>query len=248
MRAVLWEWLVCAPLLIGCAAAPTQPDSTAARPDSSQAIRETPAPPLQGAVTLNAVKIYEVVVQYPPPIWGTDAETARNSHFNRQQKGNRFILEQVPGDEEIASWKRLYSVYGLYAPNIRFEAFKERSLKRWVRSCGRENLGIQQVVDEPLRWMAIVVCESTPAGPSESGWGLGVGAITLMDLQRISDTYVRVHHTWRGPSFSRDRPDTWPVSETDLREMTRRLARVHLTYKPDAAQTPLPGRDFETRP
>jgi hypothetical protein len=253
MRAGLRPWLACVPLIAGCAAKPTEPGVPTAPPDTPQAAREAPAPksaqrpPAGGAVTLNAVKIYEVVVQYPPPIWGTGLEEAKSSHFNRQQKGNQFILEQVPGDEELSSWRRLYSIYGLYAKNMRFEAFKSRSLERWVRTCGRENLAVQQVVDEPLDWMAIVVCESAPGGTGESGWGDGVGAVTLMDSQRLSDTYVRVHHTWRGPRFSSGDLETWPVSEADLKEMIRRLARVHLTYNPDAAQTPQPGRDFEPR-
>jgi len=260
MRAPLRAWLACVPLLAGCAATPTEPVPPAA--DPPQATRETPAPPAPapksaqrpsagpragGAVTLNAVKIYEVVVQYPPPIWGTDLDTAKSSHFNRQQKGNQFILEQVPGDEELSRWRRLYSVYGLYAKNIRFEVFKSRALERWVRTCGQENLAVQNVVDEPLHWMVIVVCESAPGGASESGWSDGLGAVTLIDSQRLSDTYVRVHHTWRGPRFSSDDLGSWPVSEANLKEMIRRLARVHLTYNPDAAQTPHPGRDFEPR-
>jgi hypothetical protein len=257
MRAALRAWLVCFPLLAGCTATPTEPNAPASPPDAPPETREAPAAkgaqrppaglPPEGTVTLNAVKIYEVVAQYPPPIWGTDVDTVTTSHFNRQQKGNQFILEQVPGDEELSSWQHIYSIYGLYAKNIRFEAFKTRSLERWVRTCGHENLAVQNLIDEPLHWMAIVVCESAPAGSSESGWSDSVGAVTLMDSQRLSDTYVRVHHTWRGPRFSRGDLATWPVSEADMKEMIRRLARVHLTYNPDAAQTPHPGRDFEPR-
>jgi hypothetical protein len=55
-----------------------------------------------------------------------------------------------------------------------------------------------------------------------------------MDVQRLSDTYVRVHHTWRGQRFEREDLSSWPVTEQQIREMADRFARIRLSLAPNA--------------
>ena len=194
---------------------------------------------------MHVTKLYELVVQYPSPLWASTPEAATESHYNRQQNGSEFILEQLPGDENPAVWTRLYAIYALYAPKGLFESFKNLSLKKWIEVCGRERLAIQPIVDQAIHWQALVVCEGTPQGPAAIGWGKDVGAITLMDLRRMSDTYVRVHHTWRGRGFDAADSSAWPVTKSRVVEMLERMGRIKLTYNPDANQTPIPNKDFK---
>ena len=50
-------------------------------------------------------KVYELVVQYPPPIWQSPSPTPR--HSNRSQAGELFVLEHIPEDEAFpAAWTR----------------------------------------------------------------------------------------------------------------------------------------------
>ena len=212
----------------------------AGAPDASTPAPVTFDPERSSAVT----KVYELVVQYPLPIWQSLPPTAR--HFNRSQAGRLFVLEQIPEDEEFpAAWTRIYAIFGLYAQNGRFESFKEASLREWTQACGEKHLALQTILDEPKHWQVLLVCESSPDGSAASGWGAEVGAVALMDHQSLSDTYVRVQHTWRGRRFDRADRSSWPVQEPDVREMVQRFARIQLSYNPDAPSVPHPGRDFE---
>jgi len=247
--------LACVALLVGCAATPEStkpapepatderpaPETASSAPERDTTVppappprsAPTPAPrsapaPGREAWTAETLEIFGAEVVYPPPVWASDPAAASRSRVNRQRSGPRFVLEQLPGDESPERWKRLFSVYVHYRRDSRFEAFKEHAVLRWVRTCGRANIGFQALVDEPLRWMAIVVCERSPVGSPESGWGEGVGAITLLSTQRLADTYVRVHHTWRGPALSRGDTASWPVSDAELAEMVRRFTQIRV--------------------
>jgi hypothetical protein len=220
-------------LAIGCARAPTA---------------TTPAP--EAAVDPDwsrshyVTKIYELVVQYPPPTWASLHVTP--SHVHREQNGPMFTMEQIPEDEAFPSgWTRNYGIEGMYAKNGRFEAYKAISVNVWTKVCGEKRVALQTIVDEPAHFQVLAVCESSPGGPAAFGWGEGVGAVALMDLEHLSDTFVRVHHIWRGKRFDRADRSSWPVGEPEMREMLQRFADIRISYNPDATSVPHPDRDYD---
>jgi hypothetical protein len=208
--------------------APAPPPQEGAGAERGAALEAYPRFPM------HVTRVYELIVEFPSPTWASTPEEATRSHFNREQDGPKFRMEQVPGDESPADWKRLYAIHALYARNGRFESFRTLSLYEWAKLCGKGKLAVQSIHEEELHWLVLVVCESTALGPGAEGWGEGVGAVTLMDVQRLSDTYVRVHHTWRGQRFEREDLSSWPVTEQQIREMADRFARIRLSLAPNA--------------
>jgi hypothetical protein len=207
-------------LAIGCARAPTTAEAPLPfDPDKSR----------------NVVKIYELVAEYPLPTWASLPPTA--SHFRRQQKGPEFLMEQIPEDEQFPAWTRIYTIYGRYAKGGQFDAFKTVSLREWSSACRDERFATQAILDAPSHWRGLIFCESTHDGPADGpaghGWGEDVGSVTLMDLQHLSQTYVRIHHIWRGRRYDRADPASWPVAETEVQQMVGRFERIRLSY--DAA-------------
>jgi hypothetical protein len=182
------------------------------------------------------INVYELIVEYPPPVWASLKVTA--NHFHREQQGGQFILEQVPEDEKFADWTRIYAILALHSVNGRFETFQALAVREWYKACPARHLALQSLRDEPSHWQILVFCESSADGPAASGWGADVGAVTLMDVQKMSNTFVRVHHTWRGERFDREDRSSWPVQEDEIREMIGRFSRIRLSYDPHASQTP----------
>ena len=233
-------------LALACAGAPaSKPVATEVRPPSGE---ERPR-------TTFVTKLYELVLEAPAPIWASTPEAAARSHFSRKQEGRQFMIQQIPGEESPADWKRLFAVYALFIENGRFESFRVVALRIWSSACGQEHLALHSITEEPAHWQVLVLCESSPNGSAAAGWGKDVGAITLMDAQRVSNTYVRVHHTWRGKRFDRANRATWPVTQDEIHGLIERFARIRLSYHPDAAEVrypilgidpDFPNRDFDS--
>ena len=58
-----------------------------------------------------AVKLYQGVLSFPPPMWVNDVKDLGNSEFFRNQQNNLFAIEQIPKGQTFERWTNLYGVY-----------------------------------------------------------------------------------------------------------------------------------------
>jgi len=79
--------------------------------------------------------------------------------------------------------------------------------------------------------MTVIFCENSPNSPAGSGYGDGVGEITLMLISRYKNTLVKIYQNWRGKSFKLAEKASWPAKVSEVQEMIKRFNTIRISGK-----------------
>ncbi|NKB57110.1 MAG: hypothetical protein GKS00_12345 [Alphaproteobacteria bacterium] len=165
------------------------------------------------------VRLFDAVAVFPPPSWQESVNPADDYTVHPQQQQNMFVLEFLPKGETFKNWTKLHAVQAVKSPRLRYADLKQIALKPFQRACGEDNLEVRELEETEKTYLIALLCTNSPNGPTEFGYGDGVGEVTLMWIGYAKETKVKIYQHWRGDSFSTDEPDTWPVS-ADLFDRT----------------------------
>lgn len=180
-----------------------------------------------------SVTLFDAVVRIPPPLWLGSGDPDSQINVFTEKDRSSFVFEQIPKDQDFSSWAQLYAVRGLLVadtaayPNAL--KFAEVSLlKPYEAACGGDNIGVQILESLETRFSAIFLCEDSPNGPPDIGYGPGVGEMQIYRAFKIESTFVEVFLKWRGDAFDRADKTSWPVSEAELNRSTQLLSTVEI--------------------
>lgn len=182
-----------------------------------------------------SIKIYDAVVRFPAPSWyeGRDFGSIGESHH--EQAGPEFVMEFIPKSERFDSWSRMYTLRGTYLAArqpVPLADFVSLGIAPFLKVCGRENLTVQDLMQDAVSRTIVIYCQNSPNGPANIGYGDGVGLIGVARFFKVKDTLLKISQEWRGKAFQTRDQSTWPVSRSELVTMIDRFATISASADP----------------
>lgn len=227
-------------VLAGCA-------NPAAAPSAKTPAEQPSNPASQSPATqMNAIKLFQAAISFPQPIWvhgGTDPRSV--SELTRQGGGPIYMLGFAPKGETFEKWTKVYVLLAVHAADLTFDTHVGRTLAAWVGACGKENLTVANRVSRPDFFQAVVICQNSPHGDPNLGYGDGVGEVAIVQVSKVEDTYISIWHSWRGKSFTAPAPENWPVPVDEVKEMLQRFQTIQVV---PAASVDLPPATGDAPP
>lgn len=178
------------------------------------------------------LRLFDALALFPGPSWVVTGKISEETKIYRKQKGPQFIFEFVPKGETFQRWTQLYAVYALYSDRISNKDFIRASLGGFAVACGRTNLSIEPAARLVNGAIIIIYCQNSPNGPIKLGYGDDVGEITVMRLQRVRNTHIKLYHHWRGKAFDKTDTSSWPASPDQIKDMVERLKQASFIATP----------------
>lgn len=188
-----------------------------------------------GYTLTQSIKIYDAIVEFPPPSWYRGKGSLDFSEIHKQQSGPQFVLEHIPKGERFEDWSRMYTLRGTYIgpqQHVPLENYVSSGIAPYAQACGRENLFVQGVVRDGNSQTIVIYCQNSPHGPKGIGYGHGVGAISLVRFFAVKHTLLKVSQEWRGKAFLARDESSWPVPRADLQMMIERFAGIGVFEDP----------------
>ncbi len=188
-----------------------------------------------GYTLTQSIKIYDAIVEFPPPSWYQGKGPLDFSEIHQQQNGPRFVMEHIPKGERFENWSRMYTLNGIYIgpqQRVPLENYVSSGIVPYAQACGRQNLYVQGVGRDGNSQTVVIYCQNSPKGSKAIGYGHGVGAISLVRFFSVKHTLLKVSQEWRGKAFlSRDEA-SWPVPRAELETMIKRFAGIGVFEDP----------------
>lgn len=181
------------------------------------------------------INIFDATVSYPAPSWQRSINVQNEHEFYRDQKGNQFLFEMIPKGEAFTAWSKMLVVAGLQQPagaNMDLGLFAKKQLVPFVRICDRESFSVQKLTSTRDVLTYIVYCTDSPGGPTNIGYGPGVGELALITFRKAGRTFIKVVHEWRGPRYTGADRNSWPVKYDTLMDMIGRFQKITVKPKP----------------
>ncbi len=142
---------------------------------------------------VQAIKLYEGVLKYPPPLWMKTKDKIGDYKISRSQEKNTFSFEMIPKSQDFESWTRIYGVYAWLLPDYDMKRFIEESLNMLALGCKKQSKSTLVVAEDGRVVMTYhcpaladeVVCNGMDA---ESGF---------LYMSQVNSTFVKVYQAWR---------------------------------------------------
>lgn len=178
----------------------------------------------------HTLNVYEAIVTYPGPVWFVGGDPIEASEHFRKQNGPEFVIEQIPKGQSFATWTSMYAVRGYHLaarPDLTMEQFIGASLLLpYERSCGRDNIAVQELERHDDRVMLLFTCQNSPGGPGNIGYGDGIGELAIYKAFKVKSTFVEVFQKWRGPAFKSGDTSTWPAPVSSVNRVIALFQKV----------------------
>lgn len=204
-----------------------------------------PAASDENKVKVN-LRLFDVLAEFPGPTWITTGKISEETEIYRQQSGPQFIFEFVPKGETFERWTQLYAVFAIHSDRLSDQQFINASIGVFATACGRSNLTLKPAAQLFKGAIVVIYCHNSPQGPAKLGYGDGVGEITVMRLQRVENTHIKLYHHWRGTAFDMDDTAGWPASPAQIDAMVERLKQASfIAPRQRLAPAPQPAPQFD---
>lgn len=200
------------------------------------AIAPAPAEMIEAQKVVNGVRVYDVIVNYPPASWVTGridtAEVLNLSEYWKNQNGPQFVIEQIPKGEAFEAWSKIYAVSGLHLDqskgSVPLAAFVRASIAPFAQVCGPSNIKLDVKEEAAADVTLVIFCTAMPGAGKVPGYDDGMAEIGLFRFLKAKNTFVKVYQEWRGKPFAVDDTATWPVSQDELGMMIERFKAIEL--------------------
>ena len=181
----------------------------------------------------SGIGVYDSVVSFPGLPWQSGATIEATTKIYKNQAGPQFIFEQIPKDQEFDSWRQMHAIFGLYDkrfsqidPKVVLDNLVGQDLSTYEKACGRRHLSYDLVERSGTHMLVALFCENSPNARAGSGYGDGVGEISIRKYFVVKNTFVKVYHHWKGGKFDRSDAGSWPVSWPDFEAMVKDFHKV----------------------
>lgn len=199
----------------GIDAGKTAPPAMAA--NAAQIPAASPPPP---TIMMSTI-IYEGNLSYPAPPWVATIKDLGNIKVFRDQTKNTFTLEQIPQDQEFATWTTLYGVYGWRLPDYDFQRFIAESLNALALGCkvqAKSRLVGADAGNVIMTYHCAELVEPLVQNGNDAESG-------FLYIGHVGSSYVKVYQAWRSADKDRDTPD-WPVTEESAARAVERMRQI----------------------
>jgi len=169
------------------------------------------------------------------PLW---QELAMNQYLNSTnkehqiafktftyEKGGIFILEQIPNDQYLDDWSTMYAIhaanYSKQTPidmNIMINANKQ---------VFKDNCVNFKYAESPVKTSSIdsviitIFCDQIKETQE--------GEIMVKHITVTKDNQsIEIYQEWKGDKFIIDQQSTWPVTQSDIDNITQRLSSISI--------------------
>ena len=176
---------------------------------------------------IQTVKLYQGTLVFPPPMWIRGISDLGQTKFFREQKGNTFVLEQIPSDQEFDNWKNIYGIYGFHLPEYDMKRFYEESHNVLVRGC-ESTARIETVSAGDDDMIISYLCEDLQEPFEGDGDNAESG---FLYLSRVDQSFAKVYVAWRAPREFLG-TNRWPVDEALAAESIEQLKKIRY-FKPE---------------
>lgn len=167
------------------------------------------------------IRLYEGVLNFPPPIWVEKVKDFNNLNTSQNQDKNLFSLEQVPKKQSFENWSNLYGVYGFYLPEYDMKRFIDESLNALALGCkGQTKSKIVKANSDgiimtyfcpDLRPELVVDGKNTESG--------------FLYINQVSKSFAKVYLAWRDRKENMG-TDKWPMNEETVTKAIQRLDTI----------------------
>lgn len=167
------------------------------------------------------VKLYEGVLNFPPPMWVNEVKDFGSSEFFRNQQNNLFTLEQIPKGQKFESWTNLYGVYGFYLPEYDMKRFIEESLNALALGC-KEKAKSKLVSAEDGKIIMTYFCSDLVDPLVVNGYNTESG---FLYMSQVENSFAKVYMAWRSKrEFMKT--DKWPMNKETVTEAVERMNKI----------------------
>jgi hypothetical protein len=177
---------------------------------------------LSGVKTITqTVKLYEGVLNFPPPPWVNKVEDLGNSKYYRNQQNNLFTLEQIPKDQEFESYTQIYGVYGFYLPEYNMKRFIDESLNALALGC-KVQAKSKVVSAEGGAIIMTYFCSDLQDPLVVDGYNTESG---FLYMSQVDQSFAKVYMAWRAKKEDM-KTDRWPMNKQTVTEAVERMQKI----------------------
>ena len=167
--------------------------------------------PIKPKKITQVIKLYQGVLEFPPPLWVKEPKNLGNTEFFRNQQKNMFTLEQIPKGQQFDGWKQLYGIYGFYLPDYDMKRFIQESINALALGC-KEKAKITLAGAENSSVILTYLCTDLIDPLVKDGDNTESGFLLI---SQVEQSFAKVYVAWRSKREYM-KTDKWPMNKENV--------------------------------
>lgn len=172
------------------------------------------------------MKLYQGVISFPPPTWLNGQESVSDLKIVQNQQGNVFSFEQIPEDQNIEAWTKLYGVYAWYLPGYSLERFANESFNALALGCGNQPK-IMVFGKNSDSVLMTYHCDDLKPEMVADGNNVESG---FLYMGQVEQSFAKVYLAWRGKKENIGK-STWPLNKDSIEKAVSAMNKIRY-FKP----------------
>lgn len=142
---------------------------------------------------VHAIKLYEGILKYPPPLWMKTKDTFGDFKVSRKQENNSFHFELIPKAQDFENWTRIYGIYAWQLAEYTLQRFMDESLNALALGC-KDQAKSSLVAADDGRIVMTYMCSCLKDILVRDGKDAESG---FLYMSNVNNTYVKAYQAWR---------------------------------------------------
>lgn len=169
-----------------------------------------------------SIRLFDTDLSGAAPGWSTPRTLRADSEVRVHRRDDTILIQLIPKGTRFDDWGTLFGISAHRVPGVADDPMRyvQYIVGNYEATAGKENFALSLLARGPDFVVLMLALERTPnAAEQLEVYSDQIGQITLMRVTFVKDTVVNVYQAWRGPDFDRDKPESWPVGEAELKAM-----------------------------